>query len=59
MSEIKTADGSVYIKKFIRADINKQVNKCYNCGKDIIRQDLRTIVYYCSKACRRAYRKGV
>ena len=58
MSEIQTLDGAVHVKKYIRADVDKQVVNCRQCNKEIIRQDLRTIVYYCSKACRKTYRKA-
>lgn len=59
MSEINTIDGKVRVKNYIRSDISKQVVHCRNCSKDIIRRDLRTIVYYCSPTCRKAYRKGI
>ncbi len=44
-------------KQYIRADIDVQVVKCKECRKDIIRKDLRQIVYFCSPACRKSYRK--
>lgn len=59
MTEIKTPDGQVYIKKYIRADVDTQVVQCRNCKADIIRRDLRQIVYFCSKNCRKAYRKAI
>lgn len=40
-------------KQYIRANVEAQVVKCRNCGKEIIRRDLRQIVYYCSKECRK------
>lgn len=54
MSEIERIDN---IKKYIRANIDEKIIKCRNCGKDIIRYDLRQIVYFCSKACRKNGRK--
>lgn len=45
-------------KKYIRADVEIQVVKCLNCNKDIIRRDLRQIVYYCCKPCRLNHRKA-
>jgi hypothetical protein len=43
-------------KQYIRADIDIKVVKCRNCRKEIIRRDLRQIVYYCSAECRRIWR---
>lgn len=60
MSELETLDGVVKIrreKQYIRANIDEKVVKCRNCAKDIIRYDLRQIVFYCSKRCRRDGRK--
>ncbi len=45
-------------KQYIRANVDIQVVKCRKCGKEIIRRDLRTIVLYCSKECRKKFRNN-
>lgn len=34
------------------------IKNCVMCGKPVIQNNARQVVYYCSRECRKAYRAG-
>ncbi len=44
-------------KQYIRGDVNVLKTKCRRCGKDIYKNNPLHIVFFCSKKCRKEFRR--
>lgn len=44
-------------KQYIRAKIELTETKCQGCGKRIVKNDPKQIVYFCSRECRNGFKR--
>lgn len=45
------------MKQIHRANPELKQTHCRKCGKDIVKNNMNQIVYFCSKRCRKEHRK--
>lgn len=45
-------------KQYIRGNVQSPMTECKNCGKKVVKNDPKQIVFFCSKACRKEFKKN-